>query len=422
MKKTILVVFILFLKQVYGQIDTIKWVELSPMPDNRQLAGSGYFLIDSDFYVSGGEPGGGYTTSNTVWQYHIPSDSWQQKRNLPFGGAGTTCSFVLNGKGYFLTSRDSARNGDCDNMLWQYDPNDDMWTRKADFPDSPRQGNSVFICRGKAFVGQTLGCTSDDSHFWEYNPVQDQWTQIATLPGSPRARSSSIAVFSDSAYLFGGMDGNANFYNIFWKYNASQDSWTNMRQMPGLGREFPVIWGLDSILLVGGGVMVDSHSNIYLANDFYKYNYTRNTWTPVVFQNSFDSAGMGAAFIFNRKGYYFGGFSSYSQFSFSNKMWSFDASKYIHDRGVGVVDVSNDNAFKVYPNPVSTNAHFSVSAPENGTITFYDVLGQTILESQLTKGVNTFSCSGLNSQAEVIFYTAKMRSGKTEAGRIVTLK
>lgn len=63
MKRSLKIVLAVLLLSISGraftQVDTIVWTELSPMPDNRQLAGSGYFLIDSDFYVSGGEPGGG---------------------------------------------------------------------------------------------------------------------------------------------------------------------------------------------------------------------------------------------------------------------------------------------------------------------------------------------------------------------------
>jgi hypothetical protein len=75
-----------------AQIDTITWQQLSSLPDGLQRTGPGCFLIDSDFYVAGGQEGGSGTI-NTVWKYHIPNDSWTQMGNLPFG-ASASCSFL----------------------------------------------------------------------------------------------------------------------------------------------------------------------------------------------------------------------------------------------------------------------------------------------------------------------------------------
>ena len=95
----------------YGQSDTITWERKNPLPDSLQRIGCGYFLIDSDFYVAGGQAGNSASSISTVWKYHIPTDNWTRLRNLPFGPASAAASFVLNGKGYFLTDNDCLSSG-----------------------------------------------------------------------------------------------------------------------------------------------------------------------------------------------------------------------------------------------------------------------------------------------------------------------
>jgi hypothetical protein len=121
MKVLISLLMICAFLNVHGQIDTITWTPLSSLPDPTQRVISGYFLIDSDFFVAGGQAGGSGTL-NTVWKYHIPTDSWIQMQNLPFGASASGGSFVLNGMGYFLTARDSISNFNCDTLFWMYDP------------------------------------------------------------------------------------------------------------------------------------------------------------------------------------------------------------------------------------------------------------------------------------------------------------
>jgi hypothetical protein len=168
MRTTMLIILICVSTRVFSQTDTIKWVQLSSLqdPDSNQREAAGYFLIDSDFFVAGGEIGLSYSTISVVWRYHIPTDTWYQMRNLPFGAAAAGASFVINGKGYFLTARDSVNNGNCDTMLWEYNPTIDVWTKKARFPDQPRQNSSYFSYNEKGYLGQTDGCSLPDNHFW----------------------------------------------------------------------------------------------------------------------------------------------------------------------------------------------------------------------------------------------------------------
>ena len=399
------------------QTDTIRWLQQSSLPDGLQRTGSAYFLIDSDFYVAGGQAGNVSSCLSTVWKYHIPTDNWLQMRNLPFGPASCGGSFVLNGKGYFLVDGDSISNYNCDTMFWEYNPIDDSWARKAGLPDEPRNN---FIYGGKGYVGQTYGCSATDTHFWQYDPISNIWTQIATLPADIAAGSVAIAAPSANAYLLGGYDIGGNFLNYVWKLNITSNQWDSIGRIPGFGRCYSSFWGFDSIIIGGGGQTSDNNLFLNLGSDFYCYNILRNIWTPVVFQNSFDSTGGGAPFVYKKRGYYFGGYTSLTpNIRYNNRMWSFDASKYIHDTTIGISEVDDAAIFKVYPNPVNSNAGFSISTSESGSILFYDALGRILNERKLARGINQIK---LTTDNEVVFYKATLHNGITENGKVVLTK
>jgi len=404
----------------YGQSDTITWTQLSPLPDGVQHLGSAYFIIDSNFYVAGGQEGGGNNSINSVWRYHIPSDTWFRMNNLSWGSSICAASFVLGGKGYFLTSRDSVNSGDCDTLFWEYNPQMDSWIKKANFPDNPRQASSYFNFNNIGYVAQTAGCNAEDSHLWKYDPAINKWTQLNSLPNSILVGGSTAVIgLSSSAYLFGGFDIGNNFSQDIWEYNIILNQWTNAGVIPGLNRSYSIFWQFDSVIIGGGGEVSDNNSILNLGSDFYSYNIYTNSWTPVIFKNSFDSTAAGATFVYNQKAYYFGGFRSLVPFSFSNRMWSFDASKYIHDTSVGIREVSGEPAFSVYPNPASHSSAFSISSSESGDVIFYDALGRMIDERRLIQGTNAIR---LATSEEVIFYRATLRSGTSENGRIVFIR
>jgi len=402
--------------RAYTQVDTIVWQQLSPLPSSTGLDDPGYFLIDSDFYVIGGSDVGNDQISR-VWKYHIPTDTWIQLGNLPFGGACAGASFVLNGKGYFLVGTDSLNNSNCDTILWEYDPSADSWARRAGLPDTPRYNSTWFNYGDKGYVGFTYGCGTFDNHFWQYDPVINEWIQMATLPGAI-AIGRGIATSSDGmAYFVGGQGYNDILIGDVWKYNSANNIWDSIGQMPGPPRAGAVIWSFDSTFICGGGV----DSNNILLNDFYLYNVSRNIWTQLVFQNSFDSAGgTFGAFIFNKKGYCFGGLSSQSAFTFNNNMWSFDASRFFPtDTTTGIAAIKNTVTFSLYPNPVSHEQGFSVSTSESGSISFYDALGRTLDERKLVRGINQIK---FPSDDEVVFYHATLSSGATENGKVVFIR
>jgi len=422
MQKILILIGLLCVLNGKAQTDTIRWQELAPLPDTLPRFIPACFVIDSDLYVAGGQISYTDTNISTVWQYHIPSNIWTRKRDLPFGVASCGGSFALNGKGYFLVARDSNQLLSCSKAFWEYDAVNDLWARMQDFPDSPRQNSVSYVYDNKGYVGETYGCGFPDGHFWTYDAIQNQWSEIDSLP-QPIVGVSAGTSNNLTSYVLGGTDDGGNPFNNLWSYDTIRKIWHELTPLSGPGRANALAWGFDNILLAGGGWTHDSTFSYNLLNDFYKYNVRADTWFSVVFVNSFDSAAGGYCFVFNNIGYYFGGYSSLTPYTYTNKLWSFDATKYLSkDSTVGIQEVNNDFTCKVYPNPLHREKTLNIQCSEFGEIIFYDLLGRILYQGAIRMGLNNFDCYQISGENNVLLYRIKIRSGQTESGKLVFLQ
>src|SRR5438067_2498485 len=106
---------------------------------------------------------------NVIYSQNI----WTQKAN--FGGSARwgAVSFSIGNKGYIGTGSTGGGSGPLTNDFWEYDPNTNTWSQKADFGGSAR-GNGIGLSIGnKGYIGTGYIGTgsSETSDFWEYDPV-----------------------------------------------------------------------------------------------------------------------------------------------------------------------------------------------------------------------------------------------------------
>jgi len=408
--------FLCLSRQMYAQIDTISWTKGKYLPQSLALGQFGNFLIDSDLYVAGGwiNSVGSSPFSDNVWRYHIPTDTWFEMSHLPLGSA-VAASFSLNGKGYLLTCGDSSTSYLCSSKFWEYDPIRDIWTALADLPDSTRINSSCFTYGGKGYVGQTGICSIPDSHFWEYDPTTNRWTQVASLPANIAGGSTGILFNNSNAYLFGGYEFSGFTVGDIWQYDILADHWDSIGQIPNHPRDYIILWGCDSTIIVGGGTDATS-----MWNDYHFFDVLNNSWKPVIFQNFPDSAVSGFSFIKGKTAYYFGGTTNPNgDFFDSVGIWSADVSKYVHDTTTGVSEPSAKPLVSVYPNPINQSQSFFISVGQRAQVTFVDALGRVIGEQPLNSGSNRIK---LSVSDDVIFYRIIFGDGESATGKVVMMQ
>ncbi|MFN8241435.1 MAG: IPT/TIG domain-containing protein [Bacteroidales bacterium] len=100
--------------------------------------------------------------------------------------------FTLNNKGYVVFSN---------NQVWMFDPDLMTWSRKADFPGTPRYHASAFILNGSAYFGTGAknGATVFYGDLWKYDETGDSWTYLTTMP-VVRSRAT-VFVVNNKAYI-----------------------------------------------------------------------------------------------------------------------------------------------------------------------------------------------------------------------------
>jgi N-acetylneuraminic acid mutarotase len=409
-----LCILLILCLNVKAQTDTIHWVNRTAFPDIPKIDYAS-FVIDSDYYVIGGDDGSGDWLSS-VWRYNISTDSWHRMHDFPGGPITTAAGFAINGHGYVCSGSDSISGYNNDNEFWEYYPVVDTWQHKANYPGVPVEAPVSFVYNQYAYVG--LGYGVGAYPIWRYNAISDVWDSVSTIPSGPRSECG-VAVVDSFTYILAGFYNNTGFKDI-WRYNLNRDHWDSIGLMPGNVRANVLFWTFGKTILIGYGEQDDSSGNPLMGTDLYSFDTRTHKWDTLTCVNFPDSIadGQGAGcFKFGRNAYFFGGYRTYVSPSYYSNVWSFDATKFFGaDTNVGIQELAADAEFRVYPNPAQVEREFTISASEGGLVTFCDELGRVIDERKLTPGINSIKISDVPG---IIFYRATLQNGSVKNGKIV---
>ena len=129
--------------------------------------------------------------------------NWDQYRGRDFPEApGTMATFVLNGIGYVVNQIEGRPS-----PLYAYNPDLDQWTRRADFPGTPRSRGIGFSVGSRGYFG--LGIAGEDEQglrdIWQYDPAANTWQYVTEYPGQGNRYLVSYSA-PDRAYLGWGYE------------------------------------------------------------------------------------------------------------------------------------------------------------------------------------------------------------------------
>ncbi len=150
--------------------------------------------------------------------YNPSNNSWSQKANFPGGKRMSACAFELYGIGYMGTGLYDANTVKSD--FWKYTPNTNTWTAIQDFPGNGRFGMVGFTLNNEAYVG-----TGDDNidkyiDFFKYNPLSNSWTGIIS-PQAPERLSGISFSIGNKGYFGTGWDEEF-YFSDFWVYSPNR--------------------------------------------------------------------------------------------------------------------------------------------------------------------------------------------------------
>ncbi len=276
------------------------WSPKASFPGNgRYITAS--FVIGDKFYTGMGVNEGGYL--DDFWEYNSTTDQWSQKATFPGGARTAATGFSIGSKGYicFGSNTPGDEGWIWYKDVWEYDPSNDSWTRKNDFPGHERYLAVSFVIGNKAYIGNgtyrynrwTLADYYND--FWEYNPSTDNWTQKSNVPEEGRSGSLAMEI-GGKGYIGFGFYYYDTRKKDWWQYDPATDIWTRKADFPGEQRYNPMGFSMNNKGYVGCGYDYSPF------NDLWVYNPLNDTWiTKANFAGAPRYAGIG--FAIGNKGY-----------------------------------------------------------------------------------------------------------------------
>jgi len=202
---------------------------------------------------------------------------WLKRKSFPDSMRAVTTGFALQGKGYVCCGKDGFSGSGINfyKETWEFDPQDNQWSRVADYPGVARSAAISFIIDSFAYVGLGWDGTNALKDMYKYSPDSNKWSAIANYPGSGGRQGFGTAV-NGKGYVAAGTDG-VNRHDDFWEYNPVNDTWTRINNFPlGKRSNGPTI-SMDSLLFIGLGF--DDVLN--MKKDFWAYNPSLNKWTQI---------------------------------------------------------------------------------------------------------------------------------------------
>ncbi len=163
----------------------------------------------------------------------------------------------------------------------------EIWERVADF------GEIDGIPVGKGRIAYTKFTISNyfyvaagedaNSYFlddvWEYNPNTDVWSRKANILGFRPRKAPSSFVIGNRGYTGFGISGNESNLSDIYTYQQSKNEWNNIEKaFPGMAREYACSFSLNNSGYIVGGRVTDENRNNTTLSDVWRYEFSGNTW------------------------------------------------------------------------------------------------------------------------------------------------
>lgn len=398
----VIVLFAIALNSAHAQI----WTPLANYPDSAgwygavgfSLNGKGYFgatgqrnqLINTDFY-----------------EYNPISNSWLSKASFPGDDRTIPAYFSIGNFGYIFVGdylKTSVFSG------YKYDPISDAWTQVSSYPGMNGRITNFASTSTKGYVGGGMfGLGGFQSDWWEYNPANDSWTGKANFPFGARAGSACFSI-DNIVYVGLGRDA-GNDYNDLWAYNPATDSWTQKANFPGQPRIHPVRFVVNGKAIVGGGYRM---SNSNSTPDYYIYDPASNSWSALPGFLG-ENRALSACITINNVGYF--GLGSYGPnvSTVTNDLWRYSDTTYV---GLNNLEVEANELFNIFPNPTNNEFYvFSDKNSEKGIIVINDITGRVVLKKEFDFSLN--NKFELNGKSGIYFVEIIMNKGGKQIFKLI---
>ena len=230
------------------------WTQKADFGGTGRASAIGFSIGDKGYIGTGYYYDEGWQLLSDFWEYNPQLNIWTQRAD--FAGTARFNAFGLSieNKGYIGTGNVDWDFGPWFKDFWEYDPDTDSWEQKADFPGESRHGAAGFTINNKGYLGTGYGDGENYKDFWEYDPDSDQWIRKADFGGA--ARSEAVGFTIDGKGYIGTGRG-MNLHRDFWEYDPQTDTWNRKPDFNGVERWNAVGFAIGNRGYVGTGGLID---------------------------------------------------------------------------------------------------------------------------------------------------------------------
>lgn len=146
---------------------TDKWTKLADCPIYHGCTAG--FCLGSSFYVGTGFRGRNY---KDFYRFQTQTGKWSRVADLPEARILSN-GLSINNKGYIMLGRywhGSLNGGRLLSDIVEYDPAENSWTKRGDFPGGARQNAVVFSINGKGYIMTGEDDSECKSDVWSFQP------------------------------------------------------------------------------------------------------------------------------------------------------------------------------------------------------------------------------------------------------------
>jgi N-acetylneuraminic acid mutarotase len=249
------------------------WTQKADMPTARCTFSTG--VVNERIYAIGGAKGRTDALRSVplqiVEEYHPATDTWTRKADMPTA-RNALCVSVVDGRIYAIGGSDGIATPL--DTVEEYNPETDTWTRKADM-STARYALSTSAVNGKIYaIGGSMGGNRALSTVEQYDPVTDIWTRKADMP-TARIHVST-GVVDGKIYAIGGVTGtSASASRSVEQYDPATDTWTRKANMPSAGCTLSTSVVNGKIYAMGGSSPMPALAPLSIVQE---YNPATDTW------------------------------------------------------------------------------------------------------------------------------------------------
>ncbi|MGQ0826759.1 MAG: kelch repeat-containing protein [Bacteroidota bacterium] len=241
------------------------WEQITSFPGEPRTSAIGFSIGNKGYIGTGLLGSDNQISAKDFWEYDPEKNQWTQKADLPGGGRYGAIGFSSSEKGYVALG---ASQTTYYNDIFEYDPKTNQWTKKADFPEEGRIDASVFFTENKAYLllgAQQKNITPKKKDVWEYDTQTNKWVKKAEFPGAPRVAATAFTL-NNKGYIYAGFNRATLRYQDVWEYDPATNLWTQKADALCGVRSYAFSFVINNNAFVGTG-----KKSMFGSNDVWKY-------------------------------------------------------------------------------------------------------------------------------------------------------